>query len=103
MRRTRTKVAAGAAALGLLVAAAPSFALSDERACTDPGGTYVTEQGAASCQFPLRRGWQRANVNLDAALRMLAGEVHRFARFLPDALLARASGAVSRITPRGRA
>ena len=33
--------------------AAPAFAISDEQACTDAGGTYVKQQGTASCQFPV--------------------------------------------------
>ena len=33
--------------------AAPASAISDEQACTDAGGTYVKEQGTASCQFPV--------------------------------------------------
>jgi hypothetical protein len=52
-RPTRGKLAAGLATFALLVAAAPSFAASDEQACTDAGGTYVKEQGTASCQFPV--------------------------------------------------
>ena len=53
MRPIGRRTAAGAAALGLLVAAAPASAISDEQACTDAGGTYVKEQGTASCQFPV--------------------------------------------------
>ena len=50
MRKTAVT---GLAALGLLIAAAPASAISDELACTDAGGTYVKEQGTASCQFPV--------------------------------------------------
>ena len=53
MTRLRKTAVAGLAALGLLVAAAPASAISDEQACTDAGGNYVKEQGTASCQFPV--------------------------------------------------
>jgi hypothetical protein len=54
MKRVARRTA-GAAALtiGLMVPAAPAFAISDEQACTDAGGNYVKEQGTASCQFPV--------------------------------------------------
>ena len=49
-RKTLTAVLSASA---LAVTAAPAFAISDEQACTDAGGTYVKDQGTASCQFPV--------------------------------------------------
>jgi len=50
MRKT---AATGVVALGLLVSAAPAWAISDEQACTEAGGTFGKEGGPASCQFPV--------------------------------------------------
>jgi hypothetical protein len=52
-RRTRRAAGATALTLGLMVPAAPALAISDEQACEAEGGTYVKEQGTASCQFPV--------------------------------------------------
>ena len=52
-RRTRRAAGAAALTLGLMVPAAPAFAISDEQACDAEGGTYVKDQGTASCQFPV--------------------------------------------------
>jgi hypothetical protein len=49
-RKTLTAVLSTAA---LAVTAAPAFAISDEQACTEAGGTFVKEQGTSSCQFPV--------------------------------------------------
>ena len=50
---SRRTVAAGITALGLLAAAAPACAISDEQACAEEGGMFVKEQGTASCQLPV--------------------------------------------------
>ena len=53
MIHMRKRAATGIAAFGLLVAAAPASAISDEQACTNAGGTFVKSGGTASCQFPV--------------------------------------------------
>ena len=40
-------------AAALSLTAAPAFAISDEQACTDAGGTYTKSGGTASCAFPV--------------------------------------------------
>ena len=50
--RSKTLVAVGTS-LALAVPAAPAFAISDEQACEDQGGTFVKERGTAECQFPV--------------------------------------------------
>jgi len=52
-RAARRTAGAAALAIGLMVPAAPAFAASDAQACEDAGGTFVKEQGTASCQFPV--------------------------------------------------
>jgi hypothetical protein len=51
MRRTTVIGVLTAAALS--ISAAPAFAISDEQACTDAGGTYTKDGGTASCAFPV--------------------------------------------------
>jgi hypothetical protein len=51
--KARRTVGAAALTLGLMVPAAPALAISDEQACEADGGTYVKEQGTASCRFPV--------------------------------------------------
>lgn len=51
MKRKTLTAALSTAALA--VTAAPAFAISDEQACTDAGGTFVKEGGTSSCQFPV--------------------------------------------------
>jgi hypothetical protein len=53
MIHMRKTAATGVVALGLLMSAAPAWAVSDEQACTDAGGTFVKSGGTASCQFPV--------------------------------------------------
>ena len=52
-RAARRTAGAAALAIGLMVPAVPAFAASDAQACEDAGGTFVKEQGTASCQFPV--------------------------------------------------
>ena len=52
--RMEPKTAAALTSCALILAtAAPASAISDEQACTDAGGTYVKQQGTASCSFPV--------------------------------------------------
>ena len=50
---TRKSLVAILSVSALAATAAPASAISDEQACTDAGGTYVKEQGTASCAFPV--------------------------------------------------
>jgi hypothetical protein len=50
----RTAIAGAAAALGLLIVAAPAAAISDEQACFESGGiSYHKEGGTSFCEYPV--------------------------------------------------
>jgi len=53
MTKTRRGFAALLAVAALGATAAPALATSDAQACEDAGGTFVKDQGTASCQFPV--------------------------------------------------
>jgi hypothetical protein len=52
-RRTRRAAGAAALTLGLMIPAAPAFAISDEQACEADGGTYEKSGGTATCIYPV--------------------------------------------------
>jgi hypothetical protein len=74
MTRMRKTAATGIAALGLLVAAAPASALSDEQACTDAGGTYTKSGGTASCAFPVGNSGNVKTTSQKGSFESSAGE-----------------------------